>query len=70
MGPRPFSRGNTGFCSPAARSRFKLQWGRGLSAAEIALKDGVKAAGKMLQWGRGLSAAEMVRWEPGEQREV
>ena len=37
MGPRPFSRGNIGLanCPPTAGSR--LQWGRGLSAAEIDL---------------------------------
>jgi len=36
-----------------------LQWGRGLSTAEIREFDAPQVLQAMLQWGRGLSTAEM-----------
>ncbi len=58
MGPRPCGRGN-------ARQRVelnanrKLQWGRGLAAAEIRSRPRTCFPAAQLQWGRGLAAAEM-----------
>ena len=57
MGPRPFGRGRHK-TSRRGGTKFWLQWGRGLSAAEGQSPWRRCSVPKMLQWGRGLSAAE------------
>jgi len=37
-----------------------LQWGRGLSTAEIYMRASCRRRSRRLQWGRGLSTAEMT----------
>ncbi len=59
MGPRPFGRGNAKIRYVFGGKFVLLQWGRGLSAAEM---PGISCSprwGNRLQWGRGLSAAEI-----------
>ena len=46
----------------------RLQWGRGLSTAEMASRLTLTQAADVLQWGRGLSTAEMWRADPASQR--
>ena len=57
MGPRHFSRGIRKR-SRRYRWRGRLQWGRGISAAESLARMKSPYALLMLQWGRGISAAE------------
>ena len=60
MGPRLFSRGNARRVAPLLWLSVSLQWGRGSSAAEMALSDWLhRETANELQWGRGSSAAEM-----------
>ena len=59
MGPRPFSRGNRPFRWRSTCAARELQWGRGLSAAEIYASVLIPWHRIQLQWGRGLSAAEI-----------
>ena len=40
---------------------YRLQWGRGLGAAECAFLVGLRSRESLLQWGRGLGAAECRR---------
>ena len=61
MGPRPFGRGNAEQGPRTRPCTCRLQWGRGLSVAEMArqlfaplIRDAA------LQWGRGLSVAEII----------
>ncbi len=58
MGPRHFSRGTMTW-SIAASSTGELQWGRGISAAELTASGMAPNSPSMLQWGRGISAAEL-----------
>ena len=60
MGPRPFSRGNGTPRALGCPGRSWLQWGRGLSAAEIPSEMVRRRSPDLLQWGRGLSAAEIA----------
>ena len=41
---------------------YKLQWGRGISAAESAPLKVFGSSDSQLQWGRGISAAESKMW--------
>ena len=59
MGPRPFSRGNSPIGQALIALLLSLQWGRGLSAAEMTRPTPIGRDGERLQWGRGLSAAEI-----------
>ena len=59
MGPRLFSRGKVGPKEPWVKPAFRLQWGRGFSAAERLIKILNEMVPILtLQWGRGFSAAE------------
>ena len=60
MGPRPFSRGNSRGGHKGPAPHHGLQWGRGLSAAEIENTTLSWLQTGLLQWGRGLSAAEIT----------
>ena len=57
MEPRPLGRGNNEVV-PSITGAIELQWGRGLSAAEIIVIAINPQTHAPLQWGRGLSAAE------------
>ncbi len=59
MGPRPCGRGNSLTKILPRVYLVRLQWGRGLAAAEIRYVAAVQAEIGMLQWGRGLAAAEI-----------
>ena len=60
MGPRPFSRGNKSATIRLTLPK-RLQWNRGLSAAETTQFGGLlDGESDLLQWGRGLSAAETL----------
>ena len=52
MGPRPFGRGNNPLGKPCNRQTSALQWGRGLSVAEITAYSSFFSAANALQWGR------------------
>ena len=65
MGPPPFSGGNKFIGSVIPAANVKLQWGRRLSAAEIAVVAATAADAEWLQWGRRLSAAEIGHREAG-----
>ena len=60
MGPRPCGRGNRVRSGAQRLTAGRLQWGRGLAAAEIRRmkQSGIYAI--WLQWGRGLAAAEIL----------
>ncbi len=59
MGPRLVSRGNVDELDHADSRIKRLQWGRGLLAAEISRSDRTTCYRHALQWGRGLLAAEI-----------
>ena len=60
MGPRLVSRGNTNQSFSSLPESSRLQWGRGLLAAEMGgLHKSLGIAKGKLQWGRGLLAAEI-----------
>ena len=58
MGPRPFSRGNSGVSGQVGLRTGLLQWGRDLSVAETRTSLPSWGALSPLQWGRDLSVAE------------
>ena len=59
MGPRSFNRGNADCRRERGTIPARLQWGRGLSTAEITLCVRSGREVSLLQWGRGLSTAEI-----------
>ena len=60
MGPRSFNRGNLDALQDGMGWSDWLQWGRGLSTAEMSNSVRFsRACWALLQWGRGLSTAEM-----------
>jgi len=61
MGPRSLNRGNRALGIRPARNGRMLQWGRGLSTAEIQRPERDRRQPVELQWGRGLSTAEILR---------
>ncbi len=65
MGPRRFRRG----CSDSSRVRIgcgvKLQWGRDVSVADVAVQNAIEIVLSPLQWGRDVSVADV---ELGERR--
>ena len=61
MGPRSFNRGNAASRTSLVFIGFLLQWGRGLSTAEMGLAPLHGLGLRGLQWGRGLSTAEIRR---------
>ncbi len=64
MGPRSFNRGNLPDVLQNVPGAL-LQWGRGLSTAEMSKTTPERRCHLELQWGRGLSTAEM--WTAGTQ---
>jgi len=58
MGPRSLNRGNV-VGGLGVYTRHVLQWGRGLSTAEISKMVWSHQSSNALQWGRGLSTAEI-----------
>ena len=59
MGPRSFNRGNEVTLAVKEERERQLQWGRGLSTAEMNQIGQVLIGLAKLQWGRGLSTAEI-----------
>ena len=65
MGPRSFNRGNAHDRQQRRAAGVQLQWGRGLSTAEMPVLYGlVWRVTRWLQWGRGLSTAEIKEAVP------
>jgi len=60
MGPRSLNRGDGAAAMFRRRLIDWLQWGRGLSTAEITGKPFLVSRTFTLQWGRGLSTAEIT----------
>ena len=64
MGPRSFNRGNACWRLRFLHRPLQLQWGRGLSTAEMPGAIAARPAPPTLQWGRGLSTAEISHTTP------